>query len=255
MKKNKNLISLIVAAAFFFLSISGILMWLKQKSHEIEMTHTIFGLLFLSIAVFHIFNNWGSLKAYSKDKASGSIKKELGYSLVLVLAVLALAYTGVLEPVAEFGRRFAKPQGPKPPSAISFKEATTLDSITGQSVTLILQKTEESMNGQLTVEVTDTAGTVLSTLYSSDTREKGPAGNLILNSKIAATAPFKLVVRSTVAQLTEEEQEEMREGNKVDPKNVKTFQQEVLISSLNPGLQNILAGANSPLKRGIMEVK
>ena len=39
MKKNKNLISLIVAGAFFFLSISGILMWLKQKSHEIEMTH------------------------------------------------------------------------------------------------------------------------------------------------------------------------------------------------------------------------
>lgn len=169
--------------------------------------------------------------------------------------MLALAYTGVLEPVAEFGRRFAKPQGPKPPSAISFKEATTLDSITGQSVTLILQKTEESMNGQLTVEVTDTAGTVLSTLYGSDTGEKGPAGNLILNSKIAATAPFKLVVRSTVAQLTEEEQEEIREGNKVDPKNVKTFQQEVLISSLNPGLQNIVAGANSPLKRGIMEVK
>jgi hypothetical protein len=255
MKKNKNLISLIVAGAFFFLSISGILMWLKQKSHEIEMTHTIFGLLFLTIAVFHIVNNWGSLKAYSKDKTTGSIKKELLYSSILVLTILVLAYTEVLEPVAEFGRRFAKPQGPKPPAAISFKEATTLDSISGQSVTLILQKTEEAMNGQLTVEIADTSGNVLSTLYAPDPEQKGPASHLILYSKIAAAVPFKLIVKSAVAEFTEKEQEAIREGNKVEPQSVKTFQQEVLISSLGTGLQNILAGENSPLKRGILEVK
>jgi hypothetical protein len=177
------------------------------------------------------------------------------YSAVLVLDILVLAYTEVLEPIAEFGRRFAKPQGPKPPAAISFKEATTLDSITGQPVTLILQKTEEAMNGQLTVEVADTSGNVLSTLYASDSEQKGPAVNLILHSKIAAAAPFKLIVKSTVAELTEEEQEEIREGNKVEPKNVKTFQQEVLISSLQAGFQNIVAGEHSPLKRGILEVK
>lgn len=255
MKKNKNLISLIVAGAFFFLSISGILMWLKQKSHEIEMTHTIFGLLFLSIAVFHIVNNWGSLKAYSKDKTTGSIKKELLYSSILVLTILVLAYTEVLEPIAEFGRRFAKPQGPKPPAAISFKEATTLDSISGQSVTLILQKTDEAMNGQLTVEIADTSGNILSTLYTSDPEQKGPASHLILHSKIAAAVPFKLIVKSAVAEFSEKEQEAIREGNKVEPKSVKTFQQEALISSLGTGLQNILAGENSPLKRGILEVK
>lgn len=255
MKKNKNLISLIVAGAFFFLAISGVLMWLKQKSHEIEMTHTIFGLLFLSIAVFHIVNNWGSLKAYSKDKTTGSIKKELLYSAVLVLTILVLAYTEVLEPVAEFGRRFAKPQGPKPPSAINFKEATTLDSTSGQAVTLILQKTEDAMNGKLTVEIADTTGKVLETLYKTEGEQRGPASNLILNSKISTAAPFKLIVTSTVAQLTEEEEEETREGKKIEPKNVKTFSQEVLISSLTSGLQNIVKGDNSPLKRGILEVK
>ena len=174
MKKNKNLISLIVAGAFFFLAISGILMWLKQKSHEIEMTHTIFGLLFLSIAVFHIVNNWGSLKAYSKDKTTGSIKKELLYSAVLVLAILVLAYTEVLEPVAEFGRRFAKPQGPKPSNAVNFKESTTLDSTNGQAVTLILQKTEDVMNGKLSVEVADTTGKILETLFKTEGEQRGP---------------------------------------------------------------------------------
>ena len=64
-----------------------------------------------------------------------------------------------------------------------------------------------------------------------------------------------LIVTSTVAQLTEEEEEEAREGKKIEPKNVKTFSQEVLVSSLTPGLQNIVKGENSPLKRGILEVK
>ena len=76
-----------------------------------------------------------------------------------------------------------------------------------------------------------------------------------MNSKISTAAPFKLIVTSTVAQLTEEEEEEAREGKKIEPKNVKTFSQEVLISSLTSGFQNIANGDNSPLKRGILEVK
>ncbi len=255
MKKNKNLISLIVAGAFLFLSISGILMWLKQKSHQVEMTHTIFGLLFLSIAIFHIINNWGSLKAYSKDKNTGSIKKELIISSLITIVILVLAFTEVLEPVAEFGRRFAKPQGPRPAAGISFNESTTLDSTNGQAVTLLLQKTEEAMSGQLTVEVADTTGKILETLYASKAEQKGPASNLILNSKISTAVPFKLIVKSTIAQLSEEEEEEAREGKKVEPKNVKTISQEVLISNLTPGFQNIVSGDNTPLKRGILEVK
>ncbi|MFZ9686677.1 MAG: DUF4405 domain-containing protein [Chitinophagaceae bacterium] len=255
MRKNKNLISLIVAGAFLFLSISGILMWLKQKSHQVEMTHTIFGLLFLSIAIFHIVNNWGSLKAYSKDKNTGSIKKELIISSLITIVILVLAFTEVLEPVAEFGRRFAKPQGPRPAAGISFNEATTLDSTNGQAVTLVLQKKEEAMSGQLTVEVADTTGKILETLYASNAEQKGPASNLILNSKISTAVPFKLIVKSTIAQLSEEEEEEAREGKKVEPKNVKTISQEVLISNLTPGFQNIVSGENTPLKRGILEVK
>jgi hypothetical protein len=255
MKKNKNLISLVVAGTFFFLGISGILMWLKQKPHVVEMTHTIFGLLFISIAIFHIVNNWGSLKAYSKDKVSGSIKKELLTASLIVGVILVLSVTEVLEPVAEFGRIFAKKQGAKPAASINFKEASTLDSTNGQAVTLILQKTEDAMNGVLTVEVADTTGKVIETLFKTEGEQRGPASNLILSSKISAPVPFKLIVTSTVAQLTEEEQEEAREGKKIEPKNVKTFSQETLITALAPGLQNIVGGENSPLKRGILEVK
>lgn len=255
MKKNKNLISLVVAGAFFILGISGILMWLKQKPHVVEMTHTMFGLLFISIAIFHIVNNWGSLKAYSKDKVSGSIKKELLVASSIVGLILILSVTEVLEPVAEFGRIFAKKQGPRPSAGINFKEATTLDSTNGKAVTIILQKTEEAMNGALSVEVADTSGNVVESLYKTEGEQKGPASNLILSSKISTAVPFKLLIKSTVAELSEEEEEEAREGKKIEPKNVKTYVQETLISNLNPGFQNIVAGDKSPLKRGILEVK
>ena len=52
--KKKNLISLSVAFAFLALSITGILLYVKQKAHAVEMTHTIFGLIFVSFAIFHI---------------------------------------------------------------------------------------------------------------------------------------------------------------------------------------------------------
>ena len=59
--KNKNLVSLTIAIAFFLLATTGILLYVKQKAHFIEMTHTIFGLVFISYAIFHIFNNWDSI--------------------------------------------------------------------------------------------------------------------------------------------------------------------------------------------------
>jgi len=61
--KKKNIISLSVAFAFLALSITGILLYVKQKAHAVEMTHTIFGLIFVSFAVFHIVNNWSSITA------------------------------------------------------------------------------------------------------------------------------------------------------------------------------------------------
>lgn len=75
--KRKNFISLSLAFIFLTLSTSGVLMYLKQKAHPVEMAHTIFGLLFVGFAIFHIVNNWGSLKLYSKDKVTRSWKKEL----------------------------------------------------------------------------------------------------------------------------------------------------------------------------------
>lgn len=108
--KRKNIISLSVALAFLALSTTGLLLYLKQKSHAVEITHTIFGLLFIGFAVFHILNNWISLKAYTKEqKRGGKIRKEFLLASALFGVVLVGAGFNLppFEPIAEAGRIFA----------------------------------------------------------------------------------------------------------------------------------------------------
>ncbi len=190
--KNKNLISLTVAIAFVLLSMTGILLYVKQKAHFIEMTHTIFGLLFIGFAIFHILNNWDSIKAYSKDRKSGSIKKELVVASLITGIILVLSVTEVLEPVAEFGRIFAS--GDKRPQTVNFAEKKTLDSTNGHAVVLLIQKGKESAFAGLSVEVADTTGKVLETLLAADKEMKGPPSNLLLQTKISTAAPFDLIL-------------------------------------------------------------
>lgn len=230
--KKKNLVSLSIALAFLTLATTGILLYIKQKPHFVEMTHTIFGLLFVTVAIFHIVNNWGSLKAYMRDRNTGSIQKELIVSLVVIGALIILSVTEVLEPIAEFGRIFAKQQK-RPDQGITFQEKTTLDSTNGTAVTLILQKTADDKSGAITVQVADTSGKVLETLIEGEDKD-GPKPNLILHSKISTPAPFKLVISSKY------EGDEKR--------------QESLIAALTPGTQALIA-ASPALQRAILEVK
>ena len=247
--KKKNIISLSIAFAFFVLGTSGILLYIKQKPHFVEMTHTIFGLIFVSFAIFHIVNNWGSLKNYSKDKNTGAFKKELLVAGIIGLIVLTLSVTEVLEPVAEFGRIFAPKRGPRPDAGISFQEKTTLDSTNGQAATFILQKTKENEAARLQVEVADSTGKVVETLFVGEKEGRGPAANLILSTKISTPAPFKLIITGITEKKTEEEEEEGKPG--IETKTQETFQ----IQSLSPGAQVLNVADSKILKRAIIEIK
>ncbi len=244
--KSKNLISLTLAFAFFILGTTGILLYIKQKAHFIEMTHAIFGLLFISFAIFHFTNNLNSIKAYSKDKNSGSIKKELIVASLIVGIILILSVTEVLEPVAEFGRIFAPKREPRPSQGISFQEITTNDSTNGKSVTLILQKSDSAMFASLSVEVTDTAGKSLETLLAAEKKQEqkeekkqeGPPSNpsnLILTSKINQIAPFDIVVTA-------------------DVKGVKQ-QVKCRVTNIEAGAQAFTLTDAAPLKRAIVTFK
>lgn len=226
----KNIVSLSIAFIFLVMALTGLLLYLKQKAHSIEMSHTIFGLLFVTLASFHIYNNWKTLRNYGTQKPARSLSREVIAIVAAGLLVLTLALTNVLEPVAEFGKRFAKPR--KPASGITFAEKTTRQGVKGQSLTLILQKEESAMGAQLSVTLLDTAGGEIASLY---TPEPGPAANLILNTTVETTAPFMLKITAT---------DKGRETSMLGR-----------VQRMVPGISQPFSTMHSPLKRMILEVK
>lgn len=233
--KRKNFISLSLAFIFLFLSTTGILMYLKQKAHPVEMAHTIFGLLFVGFAIFHITNNWGSIKLYSKDKVTRSWKKELMVAGLGAILILVLAATEVLEPIAEFGRIFAPKRQNIP--TVNFQVKSTLDSITGSSATLILQRNQESMFTPIRVELADSTGKIVAVLYEDkkqteeEVKERRPLANAIVETKITLAAPYRIVVSTDKSK------------------------QETMVSAGGPGVIALQKDAQSPLQRGFIELK
>jgi hypothetical protein len=140
--KKKNIISLSVAFAFLSLSITGILLYVKQKAHAVEITHTIFGLIFVGFAIFHIINNWSSITGYTKEKKSGKFQKEFTIAGLVFGLVLVGTVTEVLEPVAEAGRVFAKKR--VRPEMLSFEEIKTNQDLQGTTLRILLEKNKET---------------------------------------------------------------------------------------------------------------
>lgn len=233
--KRKNFISLSLAFIFLFLSISGILMYLKQKAHAVEMAHTIFGLLLVGFAIFHISNNWGSLKLYSKDKVTRSWKKELMLAGVGAIGILVLAATGVLEPIAEFGRIFAPKRQNIP--TVNFQVKSTLDSTEGKSATLILQRNKDGMFTPIKVELADSTGKTVAVLYEDrkpteeEIKERKPLANAFVDTKISIAAPYRIVVSTDKSK------------------------QETIISAGSSGIISLQKDGESPLERAFIELK
>jgi len=231
----KNLISLSVAFVFLVLASTGILLYIKQKSHAIEISHTVFGLLFVTMAAFHIYNNWISLKSYSTQRNKSKLSKEVVYIFISFAIILTLSLTSVLEPVAEFGRVFAKGEGEKKNWGINFSEKKSNMDKSGKAVVLLVQKNEKAMFAALTIDIVDTNNKVLENLYAHDSINQFPPSNLLLNTKIQTTAPC--ILRVTMDD----------KGKKVVYKGE--------LKALEPGVYQPLTVANTKLERFLVEVK
>ncbi len=197
------------------------------------MAHTIFGLLFIGFAIFHVTNNWGSIKSYSKDRVSSVWRKELLFAFAGALVILTLALTEVLEPVAEFGRVFApKREGSQ---AVSFQEKKTLETGSGKAATLILQRKKSDAFTPIKVELADSTGKIISTLFEDNKavpgkdEEKRPMANLIIDTKIDTSVPFRIII------------------------STEKSKHETIIYSQGVGIQAFQKSDQSPLLRGMIE--
>ena len=171
--KRKNIISLSVAFAFLSLSITGILLYIKQKAHAVEITHTVFGLTFVGFAIFHIVNNWSSITGYSKERTSGKFKKEFIIAFLVFGVVLAGTASEILEPVAEAGRIFA-PKRPKRPENLSFEEVKTNQDAKGTALRILVEKNKETELPIVAIWVEDTDHKFVDNLYVPAKEAKMP---------------------------------------------------------------------------------
>ena len=152
--KSKNLVSLSVAAVFAVLSITGMLIYLGQGNHTIDHTHAWFGVLFFGAAIFHIINNWPSLKGYSKDRKTGSIRRELvlpGLVVSLFVAGIALDWP-VFKDLANAGKKAFRPEKPKKETL----SKSTIDSIARQMVAIQTKVNPQSIRFDTTVALSET---------------------------------------------------------------------------------------------------
>ena len=140
--KQKNFISLSMALAFLCLSTTGILIYIKVKGHAVTITHTVFGLMFVGFAIFHILNNWSSIKGYSRERTTHKWNKELMIAGGISAVVLLGGITEFLEPIAEFGKIFAPKR--ERMEKLAFDIINTNKEVKGTHLKLMIEKGEHT---------------------------------------------------------------------------------------------------------------
>jgi len=164
--KKKNIISLFVAMAFLFLAGSGLLLYFGLKPEAVTAIHVLLGLLFVGFAIFHIRNNWGSLKVYTKERKEGKIKKEfLLASVVVLIFLLGAGFS--LPPFAQiqhFGEDLTRGKRTIL-EKISFDKITTNTNKQGTSLNLMIEKTDEVITPVIAIWAEDTTGKFIDNIF------------------------------------------------------------------------------------------
>jgi len=169
--KNRNLVSLSVTFGFLSIGITGILMYFGARG-GITTIHVIFGLLFVAVAIFHIVNNWNSLKLYTRDKKIGGIRKEfLLVSVILLLVLIGSAVNlGPFSAVAHAGEEFGREGGSERAERHfqgnnSFEDIKTNEGTEGTELEFIIQKGAEVTAPVMAIWVSDSTGRFVENLF------------------------------------------------------------------------------------------
>lgn len=166
--KKKNIISLTIALAFLFLAITGLLLYFGLKPEPVTAIHVLLGLTFIGFAVFHIKNNWPSLKVYTKERKEGKIKKEFLIAAVVV-GIFLMGAGFSLPPFAQiqhFGEDLTR--GEKKDEFLyktSFDKITTNKESTGTPLNFIIEKADDVITPILAIWVEDTVGNFIENIF------------------------------------------------------------------------------------------
>jgi Domain of unknown function (DUF4405) len=271
--KRKNIISLSVAFAFLSLSITGILLYIKQKAHAVEITHTIFGLIFVGFAVFHIINNWSSITGYSKEKKSGKFQKEFIIASLVFGVVLVGTVTEVLEPVAEAGRMLA-PKRPPRAEKLSFEEVKTNQDLQGTNIRVLVEQNKDVELPVVAIWVENAEHKFVENLFvpakeakMPESEEEAREGHFDMADFKAESLPTWKAKASIKTSLSEKEtpHENFVVNAKTSAKGVfyvmleikskdKTEVYEAKIDETSGGISKLKSTTNTLIKSGLVEI-
>ena len=165
--KNKNVISLTIAFAILALGTSGLLLYFGLKPQAVTAIHVLFGLLFIGFIIFHIRNNWSSLKVYTRERKSTVIQKEFYVALTGVLVLLAGAALN-LPPFGELvhaGENLTRGDKKGSQEKTMFAVISTNKEVKGIRLNLILQKKQQVVLPVMAIWIEDTAHRFVQNLF------------------------------------------------------------------------------------------
>ena len=271
--KRKNIISLSVAFAFLSLSITGILLYIKQKAHAVEITHTVFGLIFVGFAIFHIVNNWSSITGYSKERTSGKFKKEFIIAFFVFGVILVGTASEFLEPVAEAGK-FLAPKKPKRAENLSFEEVKTNQDSKGTALRVLVEKNKETELPIVAIWVEDANHKFVENLYvpakeakMPESEEEAREGHFDMSDFKPESLPIWQAKASVRSSLSEKEtpHENFVVNSKTSAKGVFYVMMEVKsrnkdevyeakVDEINGGICKLKSKNNTLIKSGLVEI-
>jgi hypothetical protein len=271
--KRKNIISLSVAFAFLSLSITGILLYIKQKAHAVEITHTVFGLIFVGFAIFHILNNWSSITGYSKEKTSGKFKKEFIIAFLVFGVVLAGTASEILEPVAEAGK-FLAPKRPPRAEKLSFEEVKTNQDSKGTALRILVEMNKETELPVVAIWIEDADHKFVENLYvpakeakMPESEEEAREGHFDISDFKPTSLPTWQAKANVKSSLSEKEtpHENFVVNSNTNAKGTfyvmmevkskdKNEVYEAKVEEANGGISKLKSGGNVLIKSGLVEI-
>lgn len=158
--RNRNFVSVTITVGFLSVAITGLLYFFGIKSDAVEVIHVLFGLIFVFFTGFHIWYNFSSLKNYVTDGKKNTLKKEMLFSMMFSIILLAFMCFGggVATSLAESGRQLFSDGSHKGKNdrhrneGIVFAEINTNDNIKkGTSLEIMVHKTNNIVNPTIVI--------------------------------------------------------------------------------------------------------
>lgn len=165
--KSRKLISISIAILFLVLCGTGVLMYLKPYYKITASIHTVFGLLFSVLAVFHIINNIKSLKMYSIN----SKKTFLSTRLIGLLSLAGVLFIGLLfnisgfNKIYDFGNEYRNSLQGKETLEDGTQSITVKKEINEVSVEIDVEKGDAFRYAMMVIWIEDTDGNYIESLF------------------------------------------------------------------------------------------